>query len=113
LERDDDAAHKPPLPSPSSQSIGTRKRKFESRLMRIGWMQKIAPRKQAADRKAIDAELPLYSVLPTTPAGAAALSEYVHSDAHWQWQGPAGSFGRDGVPVPPDAELTFPGFALM
>lgn len=51
-------------------------------------MQKVAPRKQAADRKAIDAELPLYSVLPTTPAGAAALIEYVHSDAHWQWQGP-------------------------
>ena len=35
-----------------------------------------------ADRRAIDAELPLFTTTPTTIAGVAALLEYVGSDVH-------------------------------
>ena len=46
-----------------------------------------------ADRRAIDAELPLFTTEPTTIAGVAALLEYVGSDAH-------PTLGSDGDEVP-------------
>jgi hypothetical protein len=46
------------------------------------------PIKAAADDRASDAELPLFTTAPTTVAGAAALLAYVGSDAHEMNQGP-------------------------
>jgi hypothetical protein len=43
------------------------------------------PVKSAAQKRSIDAELPLYTTMPTTLAGTAALIEYVYSNAHEQW----------------------------
>jgi hypothetical protein len=46
------------------------------------------PIKTAAENRAGDAELPLFTTAPTTVAGAAALLAYVGSDAHEMNQGP-------------------------